>query len=441
MKSKQTENIKATSLIADDKNFNKGSENGAEMIRKSFQKFGSGRSILIDKNNRIIAGNKSVEYSGIEDVLIVESDGTQLIAVKRTDIDLDSPQGREMALADNASAKANIVFDAELIEAELGEAVCEEWGIDKKEDIITNDDKEIQAIQKLEDKFIVPPFSILNAREGKWQERKKYWKDLIQDTGITRDTGNQTNTRYRSVEGFSAAREEENVGSVLDPVLSEIIIKWFGLEKSKMFDCFSGDTVFGYVSSYLGNNFKGIELRQSQVDFNNERTKGFNATYICDDGRNILNHIEKESQDLLFSCPPYFDLEVYSDLSNDASNQKLYKDFLLILDTAFSNAIKCLKENRFAVIVCGDVRDKKGNYYRFPDHIKEIFEKNNMPLYNELILIDPVGNLQMRVGKYMEHRKVGKTHQNVLVFYKGNPKEIKNIYPKIEIQEDESTDV
>ena len=145
MKSKQTENIKSTELIADDKNFNKGSENGAEMIRKSFEKFGAGRSILLDKNNRIIAGNKSVEFSGIDDVLIVESDGTQLIAVKRTDIDLDSPQGREMALADNASAKANIVFDAELIEAELGEAVCVEWGID-----VT---KKLEAV---EDDFEVP---------------------------------------------------------------------------------------------------------------------------------------------------------------------------------------------------------------------------------------------------------------------------------------------
>jgi hypothetical protein len=139
MKSKQTTNIKSTELIADDKNFNKGSENGAEMIRKSFQKFGAGRSILLDKNNRIIAGNKSVEFSGIDDVLIVESDGTQLIAVKRTDIDLDSPQGREMALADNASAKANIVFDAELIEAELGEAVCEEWLQHKKIDAENED--------------------------------------------------------------------------------------------------------------------------------------------------------------------------------------------------------------------------------------------------------------------------------------------------------------
>ena len=112
MKSKQTTNIKSTELIADDKNFNKG------------------RSILLDKNNRIIAGNKSVEFSGIDDVQIVESDGTKLIAVKRTDIDLDTPLGREMALADNASAKANIVFDAELIEAEVGVAVAEEWKID-----------------------------------------------------------------------------------------------------------------------------------------------------------------------------------------------------------------------------------------------------------------------------------------------------------------------
>ncbi|TWW09538.1 hypothetical protein E3A20_13350 [Planctomyces bekefii] len=121
-------------LIPDDKNFNKGSEFGNALIEKSFRKFGAGRSILIDKNNRVIAGNKSLEnFSsiGLEDVQIVESDGKKLIAVRRNDIDLDSPEGREMALADNASAKANIVFDAELIEAEVGEAVCVEWGIQK----------------------------------------------------------------------------------------------------------------------------------------------------------------------------------------------------------------------------------------------------------------------------------------------------------------------
>lgn len=125
--------LKIKDLIPDDNNFNKGSEYGNSLIEKSFRKFGAGRSILIDKNNRIIAGNKSVENAGaigLDDVQIIESDGKRLIAVKRMDIDLDSPEGREMALADNATAKANIVFDAELIEAEVGEAVCEEWGVE-----------------------------------------------------------------------------------------------------------------------------------------------------------------------------------------------------------------------------------------------------------------------------------------------------------------------
>jgi hypothetical protein len=127
---KSTTPTKISELIPDDKNFNKGSEFGGSLISKSLQKFGAGRSILLDKNNRIIAGNKTVENAGavgIEDVQVVETDGKTIIAVKRTDIDLDTPEGRELALADNASAKANIVFDAELIEAEVGEAVCQDW--------------------------------------------------------------------------------------------------------------------------------------------------------------------------------------------------------------------------------------------------------------------------------------------------------------------------
>lgn len=123
---------KISELIPDDKNFNKGSEFGGSLISKSLQKFGAGRSILLDKNNRIIAGNKTVENAGavgIENVQVVETDGKTIIAVKRTDIDLDTPEGRELALADNATAKANIVFDAEVTIAEVGELVSEEWGV------------------------------------------------------------------------------------------------------------------------------------------------------------------------------------------------------------------------------------------------------------------------------------------------------------------------
>ena len=191
-KSKETD-IKLSDLIPDDKNFNKGSEYGNGLIEKSFSKFGAGRSILIDKNNRIIAGNKSVENAmsiGLDDVQIVESDGKRIIAVKRMDIDLDTPQGREMALADNASAKANIVFDAELIEAELGEATAVEWGVpqstkDVDYSILDDDHNDLLLDNKLSDmtsgvkKSIQIEFEASNYEEASelikfWREQKLY---------------------------------------------------------------------------------------------------------------------------------------------------------------------------------------------------------------------------------------------------------------------------
>ena len=121
-------------LTFDDKNFNKHTEFGMSLLEKSLRNNGAGRSILIDKNNRIIGGNGVVEVAGqigLDQVRIVESDGSEIIAVKRTDIDLDSKQGREMALADNATAAADLQWDEEQIqfaEEEFG-VVAEEWGV------------------------------------------------------------------------------------------------------------------------------------------------------------------------------------------------------------------------------------------------------------------------------------------------------------------------
>lgn len=106
-------------LRFDDKNFNQHTAKGMGLLEKSLQQFGGGRSILIDKNNNIIAGNGIVEAAGnigLEDVQIVESDGKKLIAVKRTDIDINSAEGREMALADNATAAEDLAWDDENIQ-------------------------------------------------------------------------------------------------------------------------------------------------------------------------------------------------------------------------------------------------------------------------------------------------------------------------------------
>jgi hypothetical protein len=124
---------------------------------------------------------------------------------------------------------------------------------------------------------------------------------------------------------------------------------------------------------------------------------------------------------------------VYSDKPNDASNQSTYKGFLEILDKAFTDALVCLKDDRFAAIVVGDIRDKQtGFYHDFVSDIKDIFKRNGAPLYNEMIIIEPIGTLPQRVQRYMKNRKVGKCHQNVLVFYKGDPEKIKDNYKLIE---------
>lgn len=119
------------SLVPDNKNFNKGTEYGDRLMDESLRKFGLARSIVIDKNNRIIAGNKTAEKAadiGFTDVLVVEVDGNQLVAVKRKDIDLDSAKGRELALADNATSKANLAWDESLIEE-----VSQQWGFEPQD--------------------------------------------------------------------------------------------------------------------------------------------------------------------------------------------------------------------------------------------------------------------------------------------------------------------
>ena len=136
-------------LTFDGKNFNKHSEYGMGLLEKSVSKFGMGRSILVDKNNRIIAGNGITETAGnigIEQVRFIDTDGQEIIAVRRNDIDLDSPEGREMALADNATSEANLKWDKVAIAEELGQEIAEGWGLEAGQDIDEAEDTQTLEI-------------------------------------------------------------------------------------------------------------------------------------------------------------------------------------------------------------------------------------------------------------------------------------------------------
>lgn len=334
--------------------------------------------------------------------------------------DLSDEEQKEFIIKDNVGYGE---WDYDMLANDWEAEDLEDWGLDVWQS--DNNDGGDSAGESSNDTLITSP-------------EIKY-KDIYQKTREHRESLGLSFKEYldkyvpEEVKEREAAKVLSAGVSLLDPVMAELICRWFGLEKCKTFDCFAGDSVFGYVSAYLGNEFTGIELRPEQAQLNNERVEGMAARYICDDGQNVGQHIEPNSMDLLFSCPPYYDLEKYSDLENDASNQGTYEEFLTILTNAFKSALGCLKENRFAVIVVGDVRDKKtGFYYNFIDDMKRIFKENGAALYNELILIETGASTALRAARYMESRKVAKMHQNILVFYKGNTKEIKNNYKKIE---------
>ena len=291
-----------------------------------------------------------------------------------------------------------------------------------------------EPIKKLKDWFVVPPFSILNSAGKDWQKKKKIWMIKINDKAQSRSNKLRCTVSDEYTGSIEFMAIKGNTTSVLDPVLCEVLLSWFTEKEHICFDPFAGDAVFGFVSTFKKRIFKGIELRKEQVLFNQTLldTFGFNGKYYCDTSENMDSYIDDESCDFIFSCPPYADLEIYSDNPKDLSNMN-YDEFFNVIGRILTNTYKKLKPNRFACIVIGEVRHKNtGEYIGLVPNVINIMRDAGYRYYNDIVLQTPIGNLQMRAGRYMNrNRKVGKMHQNVLVFYKGNLNKIKDNFKRL----------
>ena len=393
----------------------------------SIKKYGWRQPIVVDEKNIIIAGHTRLmagQYLKQKEVPVHVAEG------------LSEEEKQGYRIADNRTGLES-QWDFPLLTEEFKKLNEADYdlkltGFDKKEIDellnfeITDPFKNYEEGEKgnLEKKFLVPPFSVLDTRQGYWQDRKEYWNNLIGDIGQSREN---TLVKEKSI--------MENIGSVsiLDAVLAELICLWFGKKDFHAFDCFAGDSVFGFVAGSSGLTFTGIELRHEQAEINNKRVKDANlsAKYICDDGKNMDKYIKDESVDLFFSCPPYADLEVYSDLPDDLSNMS-HEDFFHVYKECLTKSYSKLKNNRFAVITTSEVRSKKGNYISLVPKTIDIMVNAGYKFWNEMILVNSAGTLPLRATKAMQaNRKIGRMHQNVLVFYKGNSKEIKNEFGDI----------
>lgn len=278
----------------------------------------------------------------------------------------------------------------------------------------------------LRDKFLEPPFSVLDTRQGSWQNRKRKWIAK----GIKSEVGRKENLTHvmpmKSYNSENMATEYYEKGkevgtSVFDPALTELMYNWFCPENGTILDPFAGGSVRGIVANYLGYKYSGIELRQEQVDSNREQALNIlpvenQPQYYCGDSEKLLEDNWITKFDFIFSCPPYADLEVYSELPGDLSNMD-YKDFVIKYRSIIQKSLKLLKPNCYAVFVVGEVRDKDGFYYDFVGDTKRAFIDNGAKLYNDAILLNSVGTASMRADRiFSSGKKLVKIHQNVLVF-------------------------
>ena len=301
-----------------------------------------------------------------------------------------------------------------------------------------------QVERGLVDRFIVPPFSVLDARQGYWNDRKRFWLSK----GIKGEVGRKDGLLFRpgtsSMMNPEYAKKHYGINklppgtSVFDPVLTEVMYRWFCPPGGSVLDPFAGGSTRGVVASHLGLHYTGIELRKEQVEANEasvDRSVRPAPRWVLGDSMEIDDLLpESETFDFVLTSPPYYDLEQYSGTTKDGSSidgaifgysVNSYAVFLEWYKKIFAKVFHRLRWNRFLALQVGNFRDSDGALRSFVPSSVRLFEELGFTFYNECILVLPVMTLALRTSfVFPKARKIGRGHQTVPIFYKGMVKEI-----------------
>lgn len=442
---------------------------GMERLRHSLKKFGLAGTVVLNPTDPKGYLNPAT-YKGRYILIDGNSRLDDVKEKKRTSVEASLPdrmlspsEFKEMsAMFDYAKAG---VVDEERIEQDLGTSkkFFDDWGMMVPARVLNTIGKAGQAVTEgfdpgtekekdkkakksilLRDKFIEPPFSVLDSKNGNWQQRKRDWLELGIKSEVGRDAevfnlgdlskaskakiANKTTfnipiKKYADQDEYYAKENQALNTSVFDPALTELMYTWFCPKKGSILDPFAGGSVRGIVAHYLQYRYWGIDLSRKQIEANRKQgvdilKKKNQPTWYAGDSEELLKKKWEQKFDFVFTCPPYVDLEVYSNDPRDLSTMK-YEAFLKKYEAIIKASLSLLKPNRYACIVVSEVRDKKGYYLDFVGDTKKIFIRNGAKLYNDAVLLNMVGSASMRADRqFSAGKKLVRTHQNVLVFYK-----------------------
>lgn len=238
----------------------------------------------------------------------------------------------------------------------------------------------------------------------------KFLKELINDKSQARETLNSNR---------SDRRHGVNNGkcSVFNPQLAQMILAAYAPMNGKIYDPFGGGGTRGYIATKMGYNYTGVEIRKEEYNRVLAQMKEWNLNFkfILADS---VKYRPNESFDFIYTCPPYYDLEVYSDMEEDLSNAPSYMEYLNMLQKVLKNCYDVLKKDSFAVFVVGNFRNKKGELEHLNGDLITKAKEVGFKLWDELIWMGASNVALTRCGKFEKNRKSVRMHEYIIILKK-----------------------
>lgn len=243
------------------------------------------------------------------------------------------------------------------------------------------------------------------------KRRVRDWRRLTGETGHDGERSETFRTDHDSV--------YTGTHSVFPaPLVEWILLRYGGPSGGRVLDAFAGGPPRGLVASIMDMEYHGFEVRQEQIDENLKvikRLKLENVHYHLADG--CLMDLELGKFDVALTCPPYFNLEVYSELPNDLSNFKTYNQFHDAIRICAQSHRQKMKPGAFVCIVVGPFRDKKsGELIDFPAHTTRAFQDAGFIYWQQIVLSKNFGSSAQRSTNSWRGHKLCPIHEFLLIF-------------------------
>lgn len=245
----------------------------------------------------------------------------------------------------------------------------------------------------------------------------KTLKKIVGDTGESRADFKGQNQRmgasYKETLGGAS-----NAVSIFNPHLAQMILSAYCPTGARIYDAFAGGGTRGFIASSMGHRYFGVEIRQEEVDRIMAQQTDLQTFFDIECSDSQFYTPEQEAYDFSYTCPPYYDLEIYSSLEGDMSNVETYEQFLSMLCNSLTRTFESLKPGSLCVWVVGNFRNKSGELVHFNGDLARIGKEIGFILHDELIFWGASGQAAQRAGQFVANRKSVRVHEYIIVFKK-----------------------